>query len=217
MTKLFRHFVLLLAGLLAVSMLVGCGGDENPVVAKPLPVNFVSATPVGGEIAPNGTITVTFDNTPGDVAVSAGTIKVRGKTAAITGPFASGPLALRITWADGTEVLNYTVIVPCCGTPIVLGGSVNDGDTDVNPESINNEGMIEITFSEEVTGNIALQTEGGDDVGWIAKVDGTKGRLELVKGRELVNETTYVIVGKVSTADGVETDIKITFATKGKA
>ena len=77
--------------------------------------------------------------------------------------------------------------------------------------------MIEITFSGEVTGNIALQTEGGDDVGWIAKVDGTKGSLELVKGRELVNDTLYVIVGKVSTADGVETDIKITFATKGKA
>ena len=77
--------------------------------------------------------------------------------------------------------------------------------------------MIEITFSEEVTGNIALQTEGGNNVGWIAKVNGTMGRLELVKGRELVNETIYVIVGKVSTADGVETDIKITFATKGKA
>lgn len=217
MTKLFRNFVLLLTGLLAVSMLVGCGGDENPVAAEPVPVNFVSATPAGGEIAPNGIITVTFDNTPGDVTVSAGTIKVRGKTAAITGPFTSGPLALTITWADGTEILNYTVIVPCCGTPIVLGGSVNNGDTDVNPEIINSEGMIEITFSAEVTGNIALQTEGGDNVGWIAKVNGTMGRLELVKGRELVNETTYVIVGKVSTADGVETDIKITFATKGKA
>ena len=217
MTKLFRNFVLLLTGLLSVSMLVSCGGDENPVAAKPVPVNFVSATPAGGEIAPNGTITVTFDNTPNDVTVSAGTIKVSGKTAAITGPFTSGPLALTITWADGTEILNYTVIVPCCGTPIVLGGSVNDGDTDVNPEIINSEGMIEIAFSEEVTGNIALQTEGGDNVGWIAKVDGTKGRLELVKGRELVNETIYVIIGKVSTADGVETDIKITFTTKGKA
>ena len=112
MTKLFRNFVLLLAGLLSVSMLVGCGGDENPVAAEPVPVNFVRATPAAGEIAANGTITVTFDNTPGDVAVSAGTIKVSGKTAAITGPFTLGKLTLTITWADGTKVLNYKVTAP---------------------------------------------------------------------------------------------------------
>ena len=112
MTKLFRNFVLLLTGLLAVSMLVGCGGDENPVAAEPVPVNFVRATPAGGEIAANGTITVTFDNIPSDVAVSAGTIKVSGKTAAITGPFTLGKLTLTITWADGTKVLNYKVTAP---------------------------------------------------------------------------------------------------------
>ena len=112
MTKLFRNFILLLAGLLAVSMLVGCDGDENPVAAEPVPVNFVRATPAGGEVAANGTITVTFDNTPDDVTVSPGTIKVSGKTAAITGPFTSGPLALTVTWADGTKVLNYKVTAP---------------------------------------------------------------------------------------------------------
>ena len=112
MTKLFRNFVSLLVGLLAVSMFVGCGGDENPVAAEPVPVNFVRATPAGGEIATNVTIMVTFDNTPSDVIASTGTIKITGKTAAITGPFTLGKLTLTITWADGTKVLNYKVNQP---------------------------------------------------------------------------------------------------------
>ncbi|RKU38475.1 hypothetical protein C6496_06615 [Candidatus Poribacteria bacterium] len=99
---------------------------------------------------------------------------------------------------------------------MVTGGTVNDGDRDVDPAAINSDGIIEITFSEEVTGHIALQTEGGDDVGWLGKVEGTKGTLELVKGRELVNETVYVIAGKVSDAAGNSFDVSITFVTKGK-
>ena len=56
------------------------------------------------------TITVTFD----DVTVSEGTVPVGGKTALITSTFPPGFLALTITWADGTEVLNYTVTSPDC-------------------------------------------------------------------------------------------------------
>ena len=98
----------------------------------------------------------------------------------------------------------------------MTGGTVKDGDKDIDPEAINSDGIIEITFSEEMTGNIALQTEGGDDVGWLGKVEGTKATLELVKGKEIGNETTYVIVGKVSDAAGNVTEVKITFVTKGK-
>ena len=217
MTKLFRNLVLLLAGLLAVSILAGCGADDDIVTDEPVPANFVSATPPGGEIAANGSITVTFDNPPTDVRVSTGTVTFVGKTATITGPFNPGPLALTIRWTDGIEVLHYTATAPCCAPPVITGGTVLDGDTDVDPGGINSDGRIEITFSEEVTGNIALQTEGGDDVGWIATVAGTKGTLELVRGRELVNETVYVIAGKISDAEGNETDIEITFVTKGKA
>ena len=218
MTKLFRNLVLLLAGLLAVSILAGCSTDDDIVTDEPVPANFVSATPPGGDIAPNGSITVTFDNPPTDVKVNIGVVTVVGKTATITGPFSPGLLALTITWADGIQVLDYTVASLCCAPPLITGGTVLDGDTDVDPEGINSDGGIEITFSEEVTGNIALQTEGADDVGWIGKVEGYKATLELVKGRELVNETVYVIVGKVSTTNGIQQiDIKITFVTRGKA
>ena len=88
---------------------------------------------------------------------------------------------------------------------------------DVDPEAINTDGKIEIQFNEEVSGDIALQTEGGDNVGWIGKVEGYKATLELVKGRELVNETVYVIAGKIFDTKGNGIDIKITFVTKGKA
>lgn len=214
MTKLFRNFALLLVGLLAVSIFVGCGGDDD--MDEPIPVNFVSANPIVGELAANGTITVTFDNTPTDVRVNYGTVTVAGKTAYISGPFTPGPLGLTITWADGIQELNYTVASPCCAAPQITGGTVRDGETDVDPEVINSEGKIEIIFSEDVTGNIALQTEAGDNVGWIDEFEGNKGRLELIKGRELVNETVYVIAGKIATVKGNEVEVKITFVTKGK-
>ena len=215
MTKLSSGFVLLLTGLLAVSMLAGCGDIDD--TDEPVPVNFVSATPTGGLIGPNVWITVTFDNPPTDVTVNAGTVTVTGKTATITGPFTAGPLALTLTWADGTQRLIFTVRGPCCSAPTITGGTVEDGDTDVDPELINSDGKMEIVFSEEVFGNIALQTEGGDDVGWIGKVEGSTATLELVKGRELVNETVYVIAGQVTTTEGNATDFEITFVTKGKA
>ena len=217
MTKLFRGIILSLAGMLTVSMLAGCGDIDD--TDEPVPVNFVSATPTGSEIAPNEWITVTFDNPPTDVRVSVGTVTVAGKTATIAGPFTPGPLALTITWADGIQVLNFTVhsACHCCCPPTITGGTVEDGDTDVDPELINSDGKIVILFSEDVFGNIALQTEGGDDVGWIGKVEGYKATLELAKGRELITETVYVIAGKISTIEGTTTDFKITFVTKGKA
>lgn len=215
MTKLFVSFVLLLTGLLAVSILAGCGGDDD--IDEPISVNFFSATPPGGEIAANGTITVTFDNTPVDVTVTAGTVTVTGKTATIAGPFTPGPLELTIRWTDGIQTLNYTVTAPCCSPPIIIGGTVLDGDTGVDSAAINSDGKIVIEFSEEVTGNLALQTEDGNDVGWIAKVAGATGTLELVKGRELVNETVYVIAGRITDAEGNQNGIKITFVTKAKA
>ena len=204
-----------MAGALTVSMLTGCGDIDD--TDESVPVNFVSATPPGGEINPNEWITVTFDNPPTDVTVSTGTVTVAGKTATITGPFTPGPLSVTLTWADGIQVLNFIVHSPCCEPPTVTGGTVKDGDTDVDPELINSDGKIVIQFSEEVTGNIALQTESGDTVGWLGKVAGSKGTLELVKGRELVNETVYIIAGKISDAKGNASDFKITFVTKGKA
>ena len=207
----FRGIALLLAGLLAVSMLAGCGGDDD--IDEPVPVNFFGAIPPGGAIAANATITVIFDNAPIDVTVSAGTVTVAGTTAIVSGPFTPGPLALTVTWAGGRKTLNYTVLPPDTEAPTVTGSTVTDGEGDIDPEVINDDAQIVITFSEAVIGYIAL-TEGGDDVGWLGSIWGDKGILELVKGKEIGYSTTYVITGKVSDAAGNETEISITFVTK---
>ena len=197
-------------------LLVLSGQHLDIVRESELEATFVRANPPSGEIAANGSITVTFDNAPADVTVSAGTVTVAGKTATIAGPFTPGPLALTITWADGAQALNYTVTASDTTAPTVTGGTVKDGDKDVDPEAINT-GSIQIEFSEEVSGNVALQTEGGDDVGWSGKVEGNKATLKLVKGKEIGNGTTYVIAGKVSDAAGNSTDVSVTFVTKGVA
>lgn len=218
MAKLFRTFALVLAALFALSLIVGCGGgdDEEEEVAA---AEFSSAAPASGsEIAANATITLTFSSDPGDVTVAGATVTGGGKTRQVAGPFAEGALTLAVSWTngDGSTSLSYTVKAADNTAPTVTGGTVSDGDEDVDPEDINGDGTIEVTFSEEVSGNIALQTEAGDDVGWIGKVEGTKGTLELVKGKEIGNETTYVIAGKVADAAGNETEVSVTFTTKGK-
>ena len=217
MAKMFRTFALVLAALFALSLIVGCGGDDtdDEEVAA---AEFSTATPEGGsEIAANASITLTFSSDPGDVTSSAGTVAGSGRTRTVTGPFPEGALTLSITWTngDGSTSLSYTVKAADNTAPEVTGGTVKDGAEDVDPEPINADGL-EVTFSEDVSGNIALQTEAGDDVGWIGKVEGTKGTLEPVAGKEIGNETTYVIKGKVADAAGNETEVSVTFTTKGK-
>ena len=217
MRKLFGTLALLLADLLVVFVLVGCGGDED-VENEKMPVSFVSADPPSGscDIAANASITLTFDGEPEDVTVSPGTAVSSGKNVTVSGPFTPGPLSLAVSWADGSTTLTYALCGFAQYPPMVTGGTVEDGDKDVNPETINSAGKIEITFNTDVTGNIALQTQGGADVGWLGKVEDNKATLELVKGREIVSETTYVIVGKVSNPTGDEAAFKITFVTRGK-
>ncbi|MCY3742102.1 MAG: Ig-like domain-containing protein [Candidatus Poribacteria bacterium] len=178
------------------------------------PVAFVSIDPtIESQLTVDSTITLTFDNPPEDVTVSEGTATTADNTVTIRGPFTPGTLVLTITWADGSLEFTYTVAEPDTEVPSITGGTINDGDTDVDAEAINSSALIEVEFSEAVSGTIALQTENDDDVGWLGKVEGNKATLELVKGKELDPETTYVIAGKVEDAAGNETDINITFTT----
>ena len=178
------------------------------------PVTFVRANPaVRSQIAVDGTITLTFDNPPEDVTVSTGTVRTINKRVQITGPFDPGPLALTVTWTDGTQTLNYTVRLPDTEAPHVMGGTLSNGDTDVDPEAINSSGQIVVEFNEAVSGTIALQTESGADAGWRGKVEGNTATLQLIREKEIGKGTTYVIVGKVRDAADNETDLSITFTT----
>ena len=203
-------------GALALTVTWADGTRTLSYTIRPLAA-FVSANPaINSELAVDDTITLTFDNPPEDVTVSAGTAIIIGNRVRITGPFDPGALALTIVWADGVQTLTYTVRVPDTEAPKITSGSVNDGDKDVDPEALNSGARIEVEFSEEVTGNIALQTTAGADAGWLGKIAGKKGTLELVKGKELDNEITYIIAGNVKDAAGNSTDIDIRFTTASK-
>ena len=191
---------------------------DEPIVDQPIlpAAAFVRANPPSGStIADNASITLTFSEPPADVTVSSGTVNGVGKTATVSGPFTPGPLELIVTWTDGAVTLLYNVVPPDVDPPTVTGGTVKDGDRDVDTQGINNDGRIEITFSEDISGNIALQTEDGDDVGWLGKVEGNKATLEIIKGGELYSGTTYVVRGKVSDAAGNSIEFHVTFVTDG--
>ena len=73
-------------------------------------VNFVSVDPPSGStIAPDATITVTFDAVPDGVTVNPGTATVAGQTVTISGPFPVESLSLNLTWTGGAQRLTYTV------------------------------------------------------------------------------------------------------------
>ena len=143
----FRTLAIVLSALLAV-YIVGCGGDDpepDPVAA------FVSASPASGDLAANGSISVTFDNNPGDVTASAGTVAGSGKSRTISGPFTPGALALNLTWTngDGSHTLNYTVVAADETAPEVTASSPKDGAEGVDPAKVFEDG-IEVTFNENV-------------------------------------------------------------------
>ena len=203
-------------GLLGLTITWKDGTQTLNYTVRP-PVAFVRANPTGGaELDVDDTITLTFDNRPNNVTVSTGNVRVTGRNVRITGPFDPGPLSLTITWADGSQTLTYIIATPDTEAPRITGGTVRDGDKSIDPEAINTRARIEVEFSEEVSGNIALQTAAGVNAGWLGKVQGKKATLELVRGRELDNGTTYVIAGKISDAAGNETNLKITFTTESK-
>ena len=189
------------------------GTETLSYTVRPL-VGWVSIDPtVDSVLMIDSSIMVTFDAPPQDVTVNTGTATIDGNSVTITGPFTPGDLELTITWSDGSLPFTYTVAEPDTESPTITGGTISDGDTDVDAEAINGSASIEVEFSEEVSGTIALQTEAGADVGWLGEIEGNKGTLELVKGKALDPETTYVIAGKVEDASGNETDINITFTT----
>ena len=191
----------------------GAGAGTPPVTSTHS--RFVSARPASGsEILPNASIMLTFDKAPTNVTVNPGVAVPFGKTVSVKGPFAPGPLNLTVTWADGTQTLTYTVTAPDIDPPRITGGTVKNGAY-VDAEVINTDAKIEVTFSEEVRGHIALQTFGGDDVGWLGEVEGNKGVLELVRDEEIDNGTLYVIVCVVTDAAGNRAEIKTLFHTTG--
>ena len=176
---------------------------------------FVSATPASGiELAATDSIKITFDNNPGDVTASAGTVSGSGKSRTINGPFPVGALALTIEWTngEGSHTLNYTVIGADASAPKVTDSRPKNGQEGVDPAKVFKDG-IEVIFSEPVTGKLRL-IDGGRNVGWTSRADGKIIILTGNAGQELSNETEYEIKGIVKDRAGNEAEVSITFVTR---
>ncbi len=213
MKLFFRTLAIVMAALLAVS-LVGCGGDDEP----PTPdAAFVSASPADGDLAANGSISVTFDNNPGDVTVTGGgTVSTSGKTRTISPPadgYPTGALTITVTWTngDGSQDLTYNVIEADETAPTVTASSPEDGAKGVSADL----DEITVTFSEPVTGDLSLW-EGDDEVVWESSTDGDTITLTRLAGKNLGNETTYTIAGTVKDGAGNPTEVSISFVTEAK-
>lgn len=137
MNLFFSVLSIVIATLLTIHI-TGCESFNEEEKELPV-VGFVSAIPAGGKIPANGTITLNFDKTPRDVTVRANTGKIgkttiSAKTVTIIGPFMQGELALTITWADGEQTLNYTVIAPDSSIFIDIEETIDEPEPDPKPQ-----------------------------------------------------------------------------------
>jgi len=141
---------------LSIVYIVSCGTREDD--DEITPVGLVSAEPADGStIDANGIITVIFTDIPENVSVNVGIVKRAGTTITISGPFNLGPLALTITWDDGTQTLTYTVATPKPGiTEPVLE---TEQKPILEPEPILPDGMVLIPEGEFKMGS----NDGGAD------------------------------------------------------
>lgn len=189
--------------------------EGTPVVPQTPVATFVSASPASGDISENDSITINFDNNPGSVTASIGTISGSGSSRTISGPFSVGSLTLTITWTngDGSHTLSYNVMAGDTTSPEVTTSSLSDGAEDVDPETVFESG-ITITFSEPISSGSLKLLKNGVDVGWTASISGNTITLTANAGRELSHETTYEISGTARDSAGNETEVSITFTTE---
>lgn len=91
---------------------LACGSDtEDADIVEPRAVEFKSASPENGSIIhPDESITVIFTDTPENLTTLPGTIGQPKNRTNITGPFPLGDITIELTWTDGTQTLEYTVV-----------------------------------------------------------------------------------------------------------
>ena len=96
--------------------------------------------------------------------------------------------------------------------PEIISSSPQDGDEYIDPVKLFKDGIY-VKFSEPIEGELQLQTEGGEDIGWTSTTEGDTIKLTSAAGAELEYETFYTIIGVVQDSAGWETIIEIWFVT----
>ena len=217
MKKPFRFLALFMVPALTIGLsilLVACGGDDDgDGNGDEEAAVFESADPASGEVPTGSLITLTFDKDPVNLAATGGTLGGSGKVRTVTADSAT----IELTWdPDGSKTLTYTLTAADTTAPTQTSASPSDGDSDVDPAAVNASGIV-IEFDEDIKrATIEVQADGASVGSWPAERDGGKVTMNPAAGSELVNETTYNVVGEVEDAAGNKTAVDITFTTAAK-
>ena len=109
----FMKLVYYLSLTVLVCSILSCGSDtEDEQVVEPQTVKFRSAQPENGSIIrPDDSVFAVFFGTPENLTVSLGTLVGTPKSrTTVSGPFPLGDFTIELTWTDGTQILEYTVV-----------------------------------------------------------------------------------------------------------
>ena len=236
MYRLLRASILITFGMLIIGIIGGCADDGTEDIVSPpeseADVGPLSTTYVVIDPLPQGNVvipqciefTLTFNEEV--VAVTVNETPATGSGLNwewFGGSLSEGTSTLKIMWTnrDGSKAFAeagpYDVVSGCPGgePPVIMSGTVADGDADVDPAPIN-AGGFRYDFDVDITGTIKLTDEAGADLNWIGTVAGQTATLTAVAGQELVNETTYKIEIDVKDGAGNGLPVTITFVTKPK-
>ncbi|RKU05693.1 hypothetical protein C6502_22455 [Candidatus Poribacteria bacterium] len=182
--------------------------------------NFVVVEPSPGAMLPsNQSFNLTFDQ--GVRAVTVNGVAATGSglnwTVSLTLQEGDGQV-LNVIWTNrdhstGSRAVGpYVIRDPDVTLPVIVAGTVRDGDANIDPARINASGF-RFDFNEPVTGSIKLTDEAGADLNWIATVAARTATLTPVVGQELANETVYKIEIDVRDGSGNPAQWTITFVT----
>ena len=233
MHRLLRRGILITFGILITCIITGCGDDDAPEKVtdppqsedrvKPPRATKVEVVPKLGTIPTNQGFTLTFNQKVIAVWLNDTPAVGSGLSWEVAPPLQQGDnQILHLKWEnqdgsmDTLDVGPFNVVDGGDGEPpLITGGTVTDGETDVNPALIN-AGGLRFGFDEDATGTIKLTDEAGNDLNWIGHVAGSVAVLTPVAGQELVNGTTYKI--EIDVQDGGDNSMRqtISFVTKPK-
>jgi hypothetical protein len=220
MRRTIQALAMLIAMTLAVIWMVGCGEDEEEEVATA--AGTTVNPPEGSEIAANQEITITFDEAVNSATVNGQPATGSGKVWKFQGDL-TGQTGITIGWTNSDDSagegksVTYTIKAADTTPPTITSSSPADGDTDVDPEGINTDGMT-IDFDEPIAKLSVDVTVDGERLKWTTEQsdDKTKVDVLMLAGGELSYETEIVLVVAAEDAAGNKLEAEITFTTAAK-
>ena len=191
--------------------------DEGSLVATDVDVDPAP----GVTVPPNHEFSLTFNEGVEAVVVNGAAATGAGLHWTISPVLVEGVATLNVMWRNrdgssgaialGPYVVRKADVIP----PVIVGGTVRNGDWDVDPAPLNAAGL-RFDFNEAVTGTVRLTNEASNDLNWTGHVFNQMATLFPIAGRELVNEKTYKIEINVQDGAGNRLQTTIAFVTKPK-